>query len=641
MRVGCLILAWLFAMATSFYLPGVAPREWLDGEDIPVKVNSIKSIKTAIPYDYYSIMHCRPETPHGVKVKAEATNMGEILWGDSIKPSRYVVHMRKDLTCQKVCTTKPKSDFERKTGISKPLKKLKRRIDDEYRGNLVLDNLPIAEVYIWEGGERGLYYRRGYPLGTPGNKTHPTLVNNHLAMTIKYHKPEGLPGYRIVGFEVMAYSVSSEKIDSDCNPAKDFDAESYPPQTVVLQPADRATKMLSWSYSVHWIEDREVAWSSRWDHYLKSSDASASNIHWFAIINSLMIVLCLTGMVAMILLRALHKDFNRYNNPENEEEAQEETGWKVIHSEVFREPPYSSLLAVYVGTGCQLLGCSFATLLFALLGFLSPARRGGLMTTLLVLFALMGLLGGYVTAILAKMFHRQSWNTVFLTGLWLPGQVFAVFFLMDLMLWGMQAANAVPFLTLLGLIALWFFVSLPLTCFGGALGYKQATITHPQGVSQIPRFIPEQKWHMQAPVMVLCAGSVPFGAAFIELYFILSSLWLNKFYYVFGFLAVVYVILLVTCAEISIVLVYFQLCYEDYRWWWRGFLCSASCGVYLFLYGIYYWATNLNITKPASLMLYFGYMAVMSYGLAIMAGAVGFLASWVFVRYIYAALKVD
>lgn len=30
----------------------------------------------------------------------------------------------------------------------------------------------------------------------------------------------------------------------------------------------------------------------------------------------------------------------------------------------------------------------------------------------------MGLLGGYVTAILAKMFHRQSWNTVFLTGLW-------------------------------------------------------------------------------------------------------------------------------------------------------------------------------------------------------------------------------
>ena len=120
----------------------------------------------------------------------------------------------------------------------------------------------------------------------------------------------------------------------------------------------------------------------------------------------------------MILLRALHKDFNRYNNPDNEEEAQEETGWKVVHSEVFREPAYSGILAVYVGTGSQLLGMAMVTLFFALLGFLSPARRGGLMTALLVLFALMGLLGGFVTAIMAKMFHKQSWQTIFMTGLW-------------------------------------------------------------------------------------------------------------------------------------------------------------------------------------------------------------------------------
>lgn len=121
-------------MGYSFYLPGVAPREWLDGEAVQIKVNSIKSTKTAIPYDYYSIMHCRPETEHGHhhKVKAEAENMGEILWGDSIKPSRYAAAMRKDITCQKVCTTKPKADAEKKTGVSKALKKLKRRIDDEY-----------------------------------------------------------------------------------------------------------------------------------------------------------------------------------------------------------------------------------------------------------------------------------------------------------------------------------------------------------------------------------------------------------------------------------------------------------------------------------------------------------------------------
>ena len=55
----------------------------------------------------------------------------------------------------------------------------------------------------------------------------------------------------------------------------------------------------------------QTAWASRWDHYLKSADASNSKIHWFSIVNSLLIVLFLSGMVAMILLRALHKDFNR------------------------------------------------------------------------------------------------------------------------------------------------------------------------------------------------------------------------------------------------------------------------------------------------------------------------------------------
>ena len=47
---------------------------------------------------------------------------------------------------------------------------------------------------------------------------------------------------------------------------------------------------------------------------------------------------------------------------------QEETGWKVIHNDVFREPWHANWLAVFVGSGSQLLGMAFITLLFALLG---------------------------------------------------------------------------------------------------------------------------------------------------------------------------------------------------------------------------------------------------------------------------------
>merc|ERR1711968_77348 len=100
-------------------------------------------------------------------------------------------------------------------------------------------------------------------------------------------------------------------------------------------------------------------------------------------------------------------------------------------------------------------------------------------------------------------------------------------------------------------------------------------------------------------------GILPFGAIFIELFFIMTSVWLQRFYYVLGLL-----ILLITCAEISIVLCYFQLCNEDYHWWWRSFLTAGSSGLYLFAYSIMYFFTQLDIIGFVSSMIYFTYMFV-------------------------------
>jgi hypothetical protein len=106
-------------------------------------------------------------------------------------------------------------------------------------------------------------------------------------------------------------------------------------------------------------------------------------IHWFSIINSLMIVLFLTGMVAMIMMRTLHADVRRYREmAENAEEAQEETGWKLVHGDVFRAPSHPMLLAVSVGNGVQVFAMTVVTMIFAVLGFLSPANRGALMTAM-------------------------------------------------------------------------------------------------------------------------------------------------------------------------------------------------------------------------------------------------------------------
>jgi len=105
----------------------------------------------------------------------------------------------------------------------------------------------------------------------------------------------------------------------------------------------------------------------------------------------------------------------------------------------------------------------------------------------------------------------------------------------------------------------------------------------------------------------------------VELFFIMSSIWMDQYYYVFGFLFIVYLILAVTCAEVTIVLCYFQLCAEDYRWWWRSFLTSGSTALYIFVYSVIYFH-RLESNMPVTYLLYFGYMGVISLGAFLITG---------------------
>ncbi|CEM06493.1 unnamed protein product [Vitrella brassicaformis CCMP3155] len=604
-------------LVDGWYLPGVAPRDYERGAPVKLKVNKLTSVKTQLPYKYYHLPFCTPED-----IKNEAENLGEILQGDVIENSPYEIEMLMPVECKVLC----KKDLKKK---EKDL--FKTMIDDEYYVNWIVDNLPAAMKYK-AGDQTG--YLAGFPVGQPLQGAY--VLHNHVRMTFKYHSRSdtgGTEAARIVGFEVEPVSIEHPVSADETNPTY-----SCSGPTLNVEKADSVV----FTYDVRW-EPSPVKWASRWDMYLKMTD---SQIHWFSIINSLMVVLFLSGMVAMILLRTLLRDIAKYNEMvDSLEEAQEESGWKLVHGDVFRRPPYYQMLAVCTGSGVQILGMTCVTLVFAALGLLSPAHRGGLLQAMLVLFTFMGFFAGYTAARFNNVMEgddcERSHTVTLYTALLFPAVTFGIFFTLDLLIWGEQSSGAVPFSTMFLLLVLWFGISVPLVFMGSYFGYKKGPMSLPVRTNQIPRQIPPQHWLTHPLMTCLIGGVLPFGAVFTELFFIMSSMWQHQFYYLFGFLTLVLVILIITCAEISIAFTYFQLAGEDYRWWWRSFLSSACSAVYVFLYSVLYFYTRLNINKFVSVLLYFGYMTIISYSFFLLTGAIGFVATFFFVRAIYGSIKVD
>jgi transmembrane 9 superfamily protein 2/4 len=632
----CILAAFcslILQSAFGFYLPGVAPHSFEKDENVELKVNKLSSVHTQLPYDYYSLAFCRPE--EGIKPYTE--NLGEFLRGDRIENSAYDISMLQDEYCRVLCqvdvTDKDNTDFS-------------QAIRRQYHHNWIVDNLPAASILDSDQFVTTQY--TGFPVGyTEGMSIY---IYNHVNIVLEYHSVD-VNAHRIVGFYVEPLSVRHTFANgatwdgkgdapalSSCSAGKHLDYDGVKTHQKVENG-----KML-FTYGVEWRES-EIKWASRWDVYLSMNHAVPDKVHWFSIVNSLLIVLFLAFMVAMILVRTLTKEINRYNRvmtDEEKAEEREETGWKLVHADVFRPPTeWPMLFCVLIGTGMQLLLCSLFLIVFSALGFLSPANRGSLMIGMLLLFVLLGSVAGYVSARLYKSFKGKQWQraTVF-TSLLFPGVAFAVFFGLNAIIWSYGSTGAVPFMQMLAILTLWFGISVPLVFLGAYFGYKKDAIEYPVVTSNIPRQIPDQPWFLSLPLACVLGGVLPFGACFVELFFIMSSIWMDQYYYVFGFLLVVFAILVITCAEISVVLCYFSLCAEDYRWWWKSILTSGSTSIYIFLYSIVYF-NRLEGQMFVTYLLYFGYMGVISFGMFLVTGTVGFFSCWYFNYSIYKSVRVD
>ena len=142
----------------------------------------------------------------------------------------------------------------------------------------------------------------------------------------------------------------------------------------------------------------------------------------------------------------------------------------------------------------------------------------------------------------------------------------------------------------------------------------------PCQVSSIRRPIPEAAWYARPTNLIIAGGVLPFGSIFIEMYFLFTSFLHHKFYYVYGFLLLVYIMLFIVVVCVTINSTYIQLNAEDYRWPWTSFLVGGSTAFYVFGYVIYFYFMHTNITGFFQTSFYFGYMSVLCLALFLVCG---------------------
>ncbi|ETW02272.1 hypothetical protein H310_05822 [Aphanomyces invadans] len=417
----------------------------------------------------------------------------------------------------------------------------------------------------------------------------------------------------------------------------------------------QANKKINFTYEVSWTPTT-IEFDDRFDRYLED-EFFEHQIHWFSIFNSFMMVIFLCGLVALILLRTLRQDYAKFAADDDElllEPGQTSSmlkdegssGWKLLHGDVFRAPRHLLLFCALLGTGAQLLVLSFLVILISIVSSLYM-KPGGVVSVGLTCYALSSLANGWASGASYHQFFyprvSKDWiKAMLLSAGLLPSVVFVSIFFINLTSIAYGTTYAIPFVTIVQVILVWFFVSCPLAVLGTILGrHGAAKRGFPCRVNKFPREIPEARWYLRPLVLGLLTGVLPFGSIFIEMYFIFASFWNYKFYYVYGFMLLVFVILTIVTLCVTIVSTYFLLNAENYHWHWTSFSAAGSTALYVFAYSVYFYFFKTSMSGFVQTSFYFGYMALFCFAFFIMCGTIGYFGSSIFTKRIYRNIKVE
>ncbi|KAL0005090.1 hypothetical protein SO802_012651 [Lithocarpus litseifolius] len=588
-KLVAVILSAIFVMCCgSQVMSDAIDHRYKLGDLVPLYANKVGPFSNpSETYCYFDLPFCSPDF-----VKEKKETLGEVLNGDRLVNAPYKLEFRIDKDFQVAC---------RKNLTREEVNQFRTAIKRDYYFQMYYDDLPI-----W--GFLGKIGRLG--TAVPNDRF---FLFMHIDFEIFFNKD------RVI--EIIALMDNRHVVD-------------------LTEDRELPVEFI---YNVNWKETK-IPFEKRMEKYLQSSFLPHHlDIHWSAIMNSCITVLILTGCFVTFYMRVLKKDFMEHTYKEVLTDDQEEKGWKYILGDVFRYPNHRSLIAAVLGSGTQLFILTILIMILGLVGVFSPYNRGNLLMALVFIYAITSGIAGYSSTTFYHQLEGTNWvRNLLFTGCLFSGPLLFTFCLLQTVAISYKANAALPFGTILVLVLLLTFVAFPLLVLGGIVGKNSQTeFQAPCHTTKCPRDIPPLRWYRGVLPQMALAGVLPFAVVYTEVYYILASVWGHRIYTMYSILFVVFIILLIATALVTVALTYFQLAAEDHQWWWRSFLCGGSTGLYIFGYCFYYYYARTDMHGFLQTSFFFGYMACICYGFFLMLGTVGFIASLLFVRHIYGSIKCD
>ena len=597
--------------------------------------------------------------------------------------------------CQQLCI----SDLGRAEQTGVPPNKVVETIRNQYYNQWIVDKLAAATrveddtmvtTRYWQG------FPVGFFLADWDHADNHAYINNHVNIEIMYHLVEDTEDdkFRVVRLTIEPFSIKHDFVPIDDaateedikrdnhsihsltsvavirNPIASCDRDlemtegrrhtDYTMVSEIGRKPQLASGQVLFTYDVTWIENHDIEWASRWDIYTSMDNAIPDNIHWYSFFNSMISLTIIFGIILFAYLCRLRNAAKLAPIGDNDDDDKEQQDvektepnscrgccagrqmWRSLHGDVFRPPKFALPLAVFCGTGAHLLCTCLVGIFFGTMGLWHQYRQPFMVLDIILVYVALGGIGGFVTEQKCRELgindRAQRLVATLWTALGFPGLMYSFF--LGVFVWGKQIESTwdVGTMTILSLLSLWLLLMGPLTFLGSLIGRRRILKEFPVEVAEEPRAIPKKNCFMGFfwPCFAFLMNAIwPFGAGFVELYFLLSSLWMHYWHQPFLYMAIGFAMVVATCSLVNILTTYWQLCRENHRWWWCSFRNGASTGFLVWLYSANFFFGLDASPALFAYYLYFGSMTLVSVGLAMILGYVGMSSSMRFNRAIY------